>query len=776
MKQTPLKENQTESKNPQGTRDNPISHTRKKRLGLAPWWQTRAVWLLVGVFALGWVFACQSGLDRGESQVSLSQSRQMIIGGAADIRHPAVGALTRNRGKFCTGTLITSQLVITAAHCISSGSIQFRIDTPTGSGNQFTSAYHDVQQAITHPQYSGGGSIKNDLAVLILKQPVTGVTPIPASSTTMDSSWVGRLIKYWGYGIISASPQRSTDVKYHVEITLRTVQSDRFETRDTGKSICFGDSGGPALYEINGQLQVVGVNSYVPNQQCNGGSFCFRVDAYYNSFLQQYLQKYGGKCQSDADCSKCQTCEVSSGRCLPRNISAIPKLCKACKTDADCGGGQCVQRPEGNRCTQACDSNGCCPGGYGCQNNQCAPESGNCPDVPCSSDNDCGPGESCQSGLCRRPGKDLYEDCSASAPCQPGLICVLSNIGRRICFRDCSSDTSCQPEGGKCYTSNDNAELCLCNTDNPCNAGYTCKLTTQNGLCIKDGSNPPQCTQDSDCPSGQVCRNGKCETSQPPPQCTRDSDCPSGQVCRNGKCETNQPPPQCTKDSDCPSGQVCRSGKCEQGQSSQCTRDSDCPSGQGCVNGQCIAQRQCNQNSDCSAGQQCVAGKCVETGPQCRSDAECAVGQTCLNGTCIAQPPPECTQDIHCPSGYICEQLRCKLLPKQCEKDADCAAGNICIDFNCVPVGIVPGTDGGIQPDGPPLNPGGVADAGNTGSGWNNPFGTPPSTGSSTPTTRVKSCGCASNTSDWPELPTFLVFLFLAFLLFQRPSSSSFPR
>lgn len=53
------------------------------------------------------------------------------------------------------------------------------------------------------------------------------------------------------------------------------------------------------------------------------------------------------------------------------------------------------------------------------------------------------------------------------------------------------------------------------------------------------------------------------EEPPPEPECSIDSDCPSGYVCQNGVCvPEEEPPPTCSVDSDCPPGYVCRDGKC----------------------------------------------------------------------------------------------------------------------------------------------------------------------------------------------------------------------
>jgi MYXO-CTERM domain-containing protein len=112
----------------------------------------------------------------------------------------------------------------------------------------------------------------------------------------------------------------------------------------------------------------------------------------------------------------------------------------------------------------------------------------------------------------------------------------------------------------------------------------------------------PECTDDTDCPPGQVCVDQKCVVATPTPTpigyCTSDDDCPAGQVCVNNRCVTPTPTPTpigyCTSDDDCPAGQVCVDNRCVTPTPTPtpigyCTSDDDCPSGEVCIDNMCVA-------------------------------------------------------------------------------------------------------------------------------------------------------------------------------------------
>ena len=149
------------------------------------------------------MIACQYQ-EAPSSTAKMSTVKQKVVGGQPDNRLPAVGALVANKRSFCTGTLIASRLVVTAAHCIDSAKssrrsgqrVEFRIDLPTGQGNNYQSVFYEADLMENHPSYGRTGrGLVNDVAYMTLKKDVTGVTPTPIHTSKIDNSWVGRKVK-----------------------------------------------------------------------------------------------------------------------------------------------------------------------------------------------------------------------------------------------------------------------------------------------------------------------------------------------------------------------------------------------------------------------------------------------------------------------------------------------------------------------------------------------------------------------------------------------------
>lgn len=161
--------------------------------------------------------------------------------------------------------------------------------------------------------------------------------------------------------------------------------------------------------------------------------------------------------------------------CMP----AFSKVCSACTSDNQCGGGKCIQFPEGQFCTVACETDEC-PSNYECQDvgeltqRYCVPPSGSC--------------------LCRT------KDVGTKRACQ-----VTNELG--ICY----GYESCDPEVG--FTACD----ALPATTEDCNGlDDDCNGTPDDG--IGDGD---ACTVDNEfgsCPGNNICMGIKgwaCSAPEP---------------------------------------------------------------------------------------------------------------------------------------------------------------------------------------------------------------------------------------------------------------------
>lgn len=214
----------------------------------------------------------------------LGQTGDSIVRGTAQ---PTVLALTARQklavgavlnawagwANECTGTLIAPTLVATAAHCVEelrAGELAFAIGDDAAAPKQ----EHVASAVYRHPGYDPDGDARDDFAVLRFSSPFTGVEPIAASCDAV-SGLTGKRLQTGGYGETLSDEDNSR--RYWAAVTVQRVGAYDFTTNGFGSGGCYGDSGGPLLAAIGGEVRLIGTLSW--GEQCGDVDHYTRVDS-----------------------------------------------------------------------------------------------------------------------------------------------------------------------------------------------------------------------------------------------------------------------------------------------------------------------------------------------------------------------------------------------------------------------------------------------------------------------------------------------------------------
>jgi secreted trypsin-like serine protease len=264
-----------------------------------PLWAT-LVGALVAAMGMSLFVFVQSGEAApraADEQPPYASVSPMIVGGTAvpNGKYPFMVALLDKRRpggafqeQFCGGTLIDKDSVLTAAHCFfrNRGIFQARIKLVVAVGrtdlNQNRGQLRSVplSHRFIHPRYNGNKrGDAYDAAVLKLSRPVKGIKPIKlATAKQNDLEKPGHILTTAGWGVVKQRPGPKYIFPFRMRKVSVPVVSDSRAKRTyqskglkylpslqvaagkKGKSVCFGDSGGP-LFDSGSRTQV-GITSY----------------------------------------------------------------------------------------------------------------------------------------------------------------------------------------------------------------------------------------------------------------------------------------------------------------------------------------------------------------------------------------------------------------------------------------------------------------------------------------------------------------------------------
>jgi secreted trypsin-like serine protease len=231
---------------------------------------------------------------------SVSSASAITDGTADGNGHPNVGGLVAPTAYsdgtwiYCSGTLISPTVFLTAAHC---ADVSDRVRVT------FSSAYQDGDKTYSgtfhgDPLYNQSQSDPHDIAVVVLDKAVKGITPAMLPEVDSLSSLSGsQTFTSVGYGAFEVTNQPGghdylyNDVRMVATGTLNSINPAWLRISmnpATGNGgTCYGDSGGPNFLD---DTDVIAAITITGDAVCRSTNVVYRLDTESaRAFLSQYV-------------------------------------------------------------------------------------------------------------------------------------------------------------------------------------------------------------------------------------------------------------------------------------------------------------------------------------------------------------------------------------------------------------------------------------------------------------------------------------------------------
>ena len=293
-------------------------------------------------------------------------------------------SLTRNStNTFCTGTLISPSVVLTAAHCIDESDGDPTVTVYFGDDSRGTGTRIGVDKKTLHPNWTGSLATQHDIGMVLMNFPHPDLNlPMPLNTMPLEDR-VGETYRHVGFGVHETSPNRADGRKRRGVTQITGLRGDTVLSGDENLSVCFGDSGGPGLVTVDEVEYVAGIHSFTNSSVCNPPNGDTRVDLFVDEFILPWIQENDPVCQEDGVCAfrgctsdpDCRPCGAN-GECvadcdLPDPDCATSSAGQICQATTQClDEATCVFWEEDlsyKYCALDCASNSDCPENMACE-------------------------------------------------------------------------------------------------------------------------------------------------------------------------------------------------------------------------------------------------------------------------------------------------------------------------------------------------------------------------------------------------------------------------